>query len=215
MLDHMFSFVRKSQVVLQSGWTIQQPHQQWVRAHVSPCLYQCLVLSAFCPSQTYCMHNTHFSPTISSHKIWRQGELMQIYRYSSCFVPQGTESFVFDSVVSWCMPDYMKLCQANFLGFKGVKSQTLYSSFVTSTKKNLYKNVYCSLIHNNRHLEMNKTSNNRSMNKQFLVFHTGVGSLCLLQQFFLTQELNWGLLRCRWILYQLSDQGSPIQWNIT
>ena len=37
----------------------------------------------------------------------------------------------------------------------------------------------------------------------------GVGSLSLLQQIFPTQELNQGLLRCRWILYQLSYQGSP------
>ena len=34
--------------------------------------------------------------------------------------------------------------------------------------------------------------------------NTGVGSIFLLQQIFLTQELNWGLLHCRWILYQLS-----------
>ena len=39
--------------------------------------------------------------------------------------------------------------------------------------------------------------------------NTGVGSLSLLQQTFLTQELNWGLLHCRWILYQLSYQGIP------
>ena len=39
--------------------------------------------------------------------------------------------------------------------------------------------------------------------------NTGVGSLSLLQQIFLTQELNWGLLHCRWILYQLSYQRSP------
>ena len=32
----------------------------------------------------------------------------------------------------------------------------------------------------------------------------GVGSLSLLQGIFPTQELNWGLLRCRQILYQLS-----------
>ena len=37
----------------------------------------------------------------------------------------------------------------------------------------------------------------------------GVGSLSVLQQIFLTQELNWGLLHCRQILYQLSYQGSP------
>ena len=38
---------------------------------------------------------------------------------------------------------------------------------------------------------------------------TGVGSLSLLQQIFPTQELNRGLLHCRWILYQLSYEGSP------
>ena len=26
----------------------------------------------------------------------------------------------------------------------------------------------------------------------------------------MTQEFNWGLLHCRWILYQLSYQGSPV-----
>ena len=36
----------------------------------------------------------------------------------------------------------------------------------------------------------------------------GVGRLSLLQHIFLTQELNQGLLHCRWILYQLSYQGS-------
>ena len=34
--------------------------------------------------------------------------------------------------------------------------------------------------------------------------NTGVGSLSLLQQIFLTQELNWNILHCRLILYQLS-----------
>ena len=38
--------------------------------------------------------------------------------------------------------------------------------------------------------------------------NTGVGSLSLLQQIFLTQELNQDLLHCRQILYQLSNQGS-------
>ena len=39
----------------------------------------------------------------------------------------------------------------------------------------------------------------------------GVGSLDLLQGIFLTQGLNQGLLHCRWILYQLSCQGSSNQ----
>ena len=34
--------------------------------------------------------------------------------------------------------------------------------------------------------------------------NTGVSSLSLLQGIFPTQELNWGPLHCRWILYQLS-----------
>ena len=43
--------------------------------------------------------------------------------------------------------------------------------------------------------------------------NTGVGSLSLLQWMFLTQELNWGLLHCRQILYQLSYEGSPHAMN--
>ena len=42
---------------------------------------------------------------------------------------------------------------------------------------------------------------------------TGIGSLSLLQRILLTQESNRGLLHCRWILYQLSYQGSwRAQW---
>ena len=37
----------------------------------------------------------------------------------------------------------------------------------------------------------------------------GVGCHALLQGIFPTWELNWGLLHCRQILYQLSYQGSP------
>ena len=38
--------------------------------------------------------------------------------------------------------------------------------------------------------------------------NTGVGSLSFLQGILPTQGLNWGLLHCRWILYQLSHKGS-------
>ena len=38
--------------------------------------------------------------------------------------------------------------------------------------------------------------------------NTGMGSLSLLQLIFPTQELNQGLLHCRWILDQQSYQGS-------
>ena len=41
--------------------------------------------------------------------------------------------------------------------------------------------------------------------------NTGVVSLSLLQQIFLTQQSNQSLLHCRWILYQLSYQGSPFR----
>ena len=40
-----------------------------------------------------------------------------------------------------------------------------------------------------------------------------MGSLSLLQRIFPTQELNWGLLHYRLILYQLSYQGSPQMAN--
>ena len=46
---------------------------------------------------------------------------------------------------------------------------------------------------------------------------TGVGSLSLLQQIFLTQKLNQGLLHCRQILYELTYMGSPSfsdKWHI-
>ena len=39
--------------------------------------------------------------------------------------------------------------------------------------------------------------------------NTGMGNLSLLQQIFLTQESNQSPQHCRWILYQLSYQGSP------
>ena len=40
--------------------------------------------------------------------------------------------------------------------------------------------------------------------------NTGVGSLSFLQRIFLTPKMNWGLLHCRQILYQLSSKGSPV-----
>ena len=40
--------------------------------------------------------------------------------------------------------------------------------------------------------------------------NTGVCSLSLLQEIFPIQEMNWGLLHCKQILYQLRYQGSPM-----
>ena len=49
--------------------------------------------------------------------------------------------------------------------------------------------------------------------------NTGVGSHSLLQEIFPTQGSNPGLSHCRWILYQLSLQGSPnkqpSKWELT
>ena len=45
--------------------------------------------------------------------------------------------------------------------------------------------------------------------------NTGMGCHALLQGIFPTQGLNPGLPHCRWILYQLSCQGSPNRYNIT
>ena len=43
--------------------------------------------------------------------------------------------------------------------------------------------------------------------------NAGVGSQSLLQGIFLTQKLNQSLLHCRWIIYQLSYEGSPAFWS--
>ena len=46
--------------------------------------------------------------------------------------------------------------------------------------------------------------------RRFNLWATGVGILTILQWIFPKQELNWGLLHCRQILYQLSYQGSSL-----
>ena len=57
-------------------------------------------------------------------------------------------------------------------------------------------------------LELSRISSDSSLSMPKLHQNTGVDSHSLIQQIFPTQELNWGLLHCRWILYQLSYQGS-------
>ena len=44
--------------------------------------------------------------------------------------------------------------------------------------------------------------------------NTGVGSHSLLQSIFLTQGLNPHVLKCRQILYHLSEQGSPTRGSL-
>ena len=55
--------------------------------------------------------------------------------------------------------------------------------------------------------QVSHTTGRLSVEPQWKPKNTGVGSLSLLQWIFPTQELNWSLLHCRWILYQLSYQG--------
>ena len=45
---------------------------------------------------------------------------------------------------------------------------------------------------------------------QARILQASMGSHSLLQGIFLTQGWNPGLLHCRWILYHLSHQGSPV-----
>ena len=45
--------------------------------------------------------------------------------------------------------------------------------------------------------------------------NAGVGSLSPLQGIFLTQESNWSLLHCRWILYQLNCPGRLVLTFVT
>ena len=49
-----------------------------------------------------------------------------------------------------------------------------------------------------------------SVHEDFPGKNTGVGCHALLQGIFSTQGSNPSLLHCRWILYHLSHQGSPI-----
>ena len=44
--------------------------------------------------------------------------------------------------------------------------------------------------------------------------NTGVGSLSLLQWIFLTQESNWSLLHCRWILYHLGSKRTVLKKTV-
>ena len=44
--------------------------------------------------------------------------------------------------------------------------------------------------------------------------NTGLGCHFLLQEIFLTQGMNWGLLHCRHMLYHLSHQGSLLISNV-
>ena len=52
-----------------------------------------------------------------------------------------------------------------------------------------------------------------SQSMEFSWQNTGMGSRSLPQVIFPTQGSNPGLLHCRWILYQLSQQGSPEYWS--
>ena len=77
-----------------------------------------------------------------------------------------------------------------------------------SLPKSLHESESCSFVSNS--LWPHRLYSPRDSPGQ----NTGVGSLSLLQGIFPTQGLNWGLLHCRQILYQLSHKGSPriLEW---
>ena len=66
----------------------------------------------------------------------------------------------------------------------------------------------CSVVANSLRLQELQSAN---VHRDSPGKNTGVGCHALLQGIFPTQGLNPGLLHCRWILYQLSYQGSPRQ----
>ena len=86
--------------------------------------------------------------------------------------------------------------------------------------------MYVCLTHTHTHIYKVKWNESHSVMSDSLRPHglyspwnspghnTGVGSRFLLQGIFLTQGSNPGLPHCRWILYQLSHEGSPriLEW---
>ena len=94
--------------------------------------------------------------------------------------------------------EYDKIHNANF-----VRSWTIINMSINRTLKACLKwteshsVVSYSLWPHELHSPWNRPGQN-----------TGVGSLSLLQGIFPAQGSNPGLLHCRWILYQLSHQGS-------
>ena len=81
-------------------------------------------------------------------------------------------------------------------------------SFISSNSTSHFESESCSVMTNSlRPHGLYSPWNSPGQN-------TGVGSLSLLQRIFPTQGSNPGLLHCRWILYQLSHQGSRriLEW---
>ena len=79
-----------------------------------------------------------------------------------------------------------------------LSSRSLISSSVKS-KSESHSVVYNSLQSQGLYIPWNSPGQNN-----------GVSSHSLLQGIFPTQGSNLGLRHCRWILYQLSPQGSPV-----
>ena len=81
-----------------------------------------------------------------------------------------------------------------------IKIRYAYNKYLRNISSDQWKSLSC--VHSLQPHRLYSPWNSPGRN-------TRVGSLSLLQQIFPTQESNWGLLNCRWILYQLSYEGSP------
>ena len=88
----------------------------------------------------------------------------------------------------------------------------------------IYTHMYCAVLCLVAHHSscvwpckpMDCSSRDSSVHEDSPDKNTGVGCHALLQGIFPTWELNPGLPHCRWILYHLSDQGSPgiLEWVV-
>ena len=102
-----------------------------------------------------------------------------IYIHRDQFILPRCHDFVVSSLDSWMSLEYFKIKpKANSFFFFFFKSLSCVRLFATPWTSLSPWNSLCQ--------------------------NTGIGSLSFLQGIFPTQELNWALLHCRQILYQLS-----------
>ena len=86
----------------------------------------------------------------------------------------------------------------------GSRHQEVFNNQACPFLFSISESESCSVVsHSLRPHGLNSLWNSPSQN-------TGVSSPFLLQRIFPTREPNWGLLHFRWILYQLSYEGSPL-----
>ena len=129
---------------------------------------------------------------------------------------------------TWCLPAVLAKCHSpQYFCFQSllIKKCILGCQGMYSPK--CVKNVDSRSIWMNSHSQGSPSSSHSPLRKSVVELwdssialnlrthsswkskNTGVGSLSLLQGIFPNQELKWGLLYSRWILYQLIYQGIP------